>query len=296
MRVDPWLDAAHAQRMALHLTRHMAESRSQLRLHPLTTRLRGDIGDETVVDTTGAFVVWEPKRVVPTYAVPTSSIRGDLVPATARGDQPEEMPPIGGGPPVLTPAVPFAHHSTPGTPFDVRTESGVVRENAAFRPDDPELDHTVFLDFEAFDRWREEDEDSVGHPRDPFHRVDVRPSTRHVEVRLDGETLASSDRAWVLTETFLPNRYYLPREDVRTDLLGPSSLRTTCAYKGHATHFSVPTLEHGESIAWTYEEPLDDAAKTAGCIAFYNERVDLLLDGELQQRPSTPWNKAGARG
>ena len=96
----------------------------------------------------------------------------------------------------------------------------------------------VAFHFDALDEWLEEDEPVIGHPRDPFHRIDVNRSSRHVKVTLDGETLAESDRPLALFETGLPTRWYLPREDVDMDLLQPSETRTTCAYKGHASTFS----------------------------------------------------------
>ena len=277
--------------MALPLMRHMFSAFGDLRFHPLQTRLRARLGDEQVLDSTAGMVIWEPKRVVPVYAAPIDDLTATLEETAAPSDGPATTAAIGDGPPVLTPAVPFQHHSTPGTPFDVRTSGGTTAPGAAFRPDDPDLAHLVFLDFTAF-RWWEEETESVGHPRDPFHRIDVRPSSRHVEVALEGRTLASSKRARILTETSLPPRYYFLREDVATDLLEPSDHKTTCAYKGHTDHLSASYAEDGDSIAWIYEEPLDDARDVAGLVAFYNERVDVSVDGVPQDRPRTPWDRA----
>lgn len=277
--------------MALPLMQHMARARAELRYHPLQTRLRAQLGDELVLDSGGGHLIWEPRRVVPVYAAPANDLNATLEATTATDDGPAEGAPLGGGPPVLTPAVPFQHHSTPGTPYDVRTAAGATAPNAAFRPDDAELEHLVFLDFTAF-RWWEEDTESLSHPRDPFHRIDVWPSSRHVEVALEGRTLASSDRARVLTETSLPPRFYFPREDVTNDLLEPSDHKTTCAYKGHADHLTAGYAEDGDSIAWVYEEPLNDARAVIGLVAFYNERVDVSVDGVLQERPRTPWGRA----
>jgi uncharacterized protein (DUF427 family) len=102
--------------------------------------------------------------------------------------------------------------------------------------------------------------------------------------------LAHSSRPVLLFETMLPTRYYLPREDVRAELI-PSSKRTYCAYKGRASYWSVPT--DGDllaDIAWTYEDPLHDALNVRGLIAFFTERVDLVLDGARHERPITPWS------
>jgi len=153
---------------------------------------------------------------------------------------------------------------------------------------DEDLAGYVQVDWGAVDRWLEEDEEVVGHPRDPFHRIDVRESSRHVVVALDGEVVAESRRPTLLFETGLPVRYYLPREDVRLDQLeAASDKRTTCAYKGHASYFG--TDAHPD-IAWTYLEPLPDAEQIRGLIAFFNERADITVDGELQGRPTTQWS------
>jgi uncharacterized protein (DUF427 family) len=152
---------------------------------------------------------------------------------------------------------------------------------------DEDLAGYVRVDWNAVDRWLEEDEEVVGHPRDPFHRIDIRQSSRHVVVSLDGEVVAESRRPALLFETRLPVRYYLPREDVRLDLLGASDKRTTCAYKGHASYFGT---DAHPGIAWTYLEPLPDAEQIRGLIAFFNERADISVDGELQERPRTQWS------
>lgn len=277
--------------MALPMMRHIFSAFGELRFHPLQTRLRARLGEELVVDSTAGMIIWEPKRVVPVYGAPVDDLICELEPAEAPGDAPASTSAIGDGPPVLTPAVPFTHHSTAGTPFDVRTAGGATAPGAAFRPDEPELAHLVFLDFVPF-RWWEEETESVGHPRDPFHRIDVRRSSRQVEVALEGRTLASSERAMILTETSLPPRFYFPREDISQDLLEPSDHKTTCAYKGHADHLTATYADDGDSIAWVYEEPLHDAGDVAGMVAFYNERVDVAVDGVPYERPRTPWGRA----
>jgi uncharacterized protein (DUF427 family) len=109
-----------------------------------------------------------------------------------------------------------------------------------------------------------------------------------VEVKVDGETLAESSEALVLLETGLPPRFYLPREHVRLDAAEDSDRRTTCAYKGHASYWS---FGEEDDLAWTYDDPLHDAEPVKDRIAFFNERVDLELDGELQERPVTPWSR-----
>ena len=260
-----------------------------LRYEPTEKRIRGTLGGTTVVDSTSALLVWEPKRVVPTYAVPAADVAAELIPSGERIDEPAGIPAMGapqlGDRPVLDPSIPFAVHTTTGEPLTARAGGA---EAAAFRPSDPALDGYVLLEFEAFDAWYEEDEPNVAHPRDPFHRIDILHSSRHVLVELDGATLAESTRPCLLFEPPLPVRCYLPREDVRTDLLAPSETRTACAYKGHASYLSTAT---DDDVAWYYPEPLREAAEVTGRIAFFNERADVVIDGERRERPVTPWSR-----
>ena len=138
----------------------------------------------------------------------------------------------------------------------------------------------VSVRWDAVDEWLEEDEPIVGHVRDPYSRIDVRKTSRRVRVSLNGEVLAESDRAKVLYESGLRPRWYLPKEDVRMDLLKPSESRTTCAYKGHASYWSVGDEK---DIVWTYREPLHDALPVKGMLCFYDERVE--LEAERQESP-----------
>jgi uncharacterized protein (DUF427 family) len=134
--------------------------------------------------------------------------------------------------------------------------------------------------------WFEEDERLQAHARDPHKRVDVVPSSRHVRVELDGELLAESRRPVILFETTLPPRFYLPREDVVADLQ-PSDTVSVCPYKGIAEWFSTG---RARDVAWSYPDPIPENPRIAGLICFLNERVDLVVDGERQERPITPWS------
>ena len=149
------------------------------------------------------------------------------------------------------------------------------------------VDDLVRLEFAAMDEWLEEDEPIYVHPRDPYKRVDILASSRHVEVRVDGETVASSRQPRILFETSLPPRYYLPLSDVRLDRLRPSATTTSCPYKGTATYWSIG--DH-EDIVWIYRTTLPESQKVTGMACFYNEKVDLLIDGELQARPESPFS------
>ena len=156
----------------------------------------------------------------------------------------------------------------------------------------PELRDTARLDWDAMDEWLEEDEPVYTHPRDPYTRVDILASSRHVRVEIGGVTVADSRAPRMLFETGLPPRYYLPLPDVRTDLLRPSTTQTRCPYKGTAAYYSVE-LEDGrryDDLVWTYRHPLPESQRVAGLVAFYDERVDVWVDGVRQEQPSTKFS------
>jgi len=218
-------------------------------------------------------------------------VRGTLEPA---GPAPDGLPDGVSMPdlsprPVLDPSVPFLSHTADGQMVDL-TVDGTARHGAGFLLADPDLRGYVLLDFGAFDAWYEEDELNVAHPKDPFKRIDVLAGSRHVRVERDGVLLAESTRPRILFETHLPPRYYLPREDVRVELR-PSPTRTWCAYKGQASYLSpVVGEEPVADLAWTYLEPRHDAEQVRGLVAFFDERLDVEVDGRPQERPVTPWS------
>jgi uncharacterized protein (DUF427 family) len=210
-------------------------------------------------------------------------VRGELVPAgpAAAGPGDDVGVPLADVTAlrVLDPRVPCTVHSASGEMVDLRA-AGQVRSGAGFRPADPDLAGLVVLDFDAFDAWYEEDELNVGHPRDPFHRIDVLPSSRQVRLELDGQLLAVSSRPVLLFETMLPTRYYLPRADVTAGLV-PSPTRSWCAYKGQASYFSASVGGRlVPDIAWSYPDPQHDAA-----------RVRDLISGS-----TSPWTANGGPG
>jgi uncharacterized protein (DUF427 family) len=222
--------------------------------------------------------------VVPSYAVPAADVRGALEPLDeAAPDADSVTPPQLDGRPVLDPSIPFAVHTTAGDRLRIRAGESWVE---GFRPHDEQLADHVVLDFASVDEWYEEDERNYGHPRDPYHRIDIVRSSRHVRVEVDGETLAETSRPRLLFEPPLPVRYYLAPEDVRTERLAPSDTRSFCAYKGEASYLSV--AGHPD-VAWSYPAPLREAAEVTGRIAFFNEAVDLVVDGARLERPITPW-------
>jgi uncharacterized protein (DUF427 family) len=268
----------------------MTSRLGELRHEPVARRVRAELGGRTVVDSTRAVLVWEPRRVVPSYGVPVEDVHAELV-AGERGalaDDSVGLPlPEVSRRPVLDPSVPFEVHSTDGQPLELRSGGAVA---AAFRPADADLAGYVVLDFAGFDAWYDEDERIVSHPRDPFHRIDVLPSSRSVRLELGGELLAESERPRLLFETLLPTRFYLDPAEVRVPL-HPSPTRTWCAYKGEASYWSAEVGgELVPDLVWGYPEPRHDAAAVAGLVCFFDERVDVVLDGVRRERPVTPWS------
>jgi uncharacterized protein (DUF427 family) len=170
-----------------------------------------------------------------------------------------------------------------------------VAENTAWSYPEPVESCPPIAGYLAFywpmmDHWYEEDEEVFVHPRDPYHRVDILESSRHVRVSLNGEILAETERPKILFEAGLPARYYIPPEDVRQDVLLKSEKTTRCPYKGVASYWSVEVGgERVEDLVWSYQDPIPEAAKIKGLLSFFNESVDLEVDGEEQERPKTQW-------
>lgn len=171
-----------------------------------------------------------------------------------------------------------------------------LAENAAFaypneKEDRPDLRGYIGFNWKQMDKWFEEEEEIISHPRDPWHRVDTVQSSRHIRVEIDGVTVAESRRPVLLFETGLPARYYLPQEDIRMDLLRPTEHRSSCPYKGYASYWTV-TVSNKEypEFVWAYLEPFPEAGKIAGLLSFYNEKLDIYVDGVLEEKPKTVWS------
>ncbi|MDW3217229.1 MAG: DUF427 domain-containing protein [Acidimicrobiales bacterium] len=154
-----------------------------------------------------------------------------------------------------------------------------------------ELPDHVKVRWSAVERWFEEDVEVLIHPRDPYRRVDALPSSRHVVVRVDGQVVADSPRPTILFETGLPPRYYLPVDDVRIDLLRESDTTTGCPYKGYARYWDLHLGDTVyEDFVWSYDDPLPESAPVKGLLCFYNEKVDLEIDGEPIERVASKFS------
>jgi uncharacterized protein (DUF427 family) len=237
-------------------------------------RVRVMFGGETIADSKRAKLLHETGHL-PVYYFPEEDIRMDLL---ERSDH--------------TTYCPFKGDASY---WSVRVGNR-VSENAVWSYPEPIDSAPPLAGYLAFywnkmDAWYEEDEEVFVHPRDPYHRVDILDSSRHVKVRVNGEVVAETDRPKLLFETGLPTRYYIPREDVKMEMLVASDRITGCPYKGIASYWSVEAGgERVEDLIWSYQDPIPEAAKIKGLLAFFNEKVDLEVDGEEQERPQTRWS------
>lgn len=241
------------------------------RVEPAPRRVRGFVGDHLVFDTVRAHYVWD-WPFYPQYAVPAEDVTARLTPY---GDA--ETLPNG-----------TAYRHTLEVGDETRTEAALVYADDATGG----LAGWVRFAWDRLDAWFEEDEQIFVHPRNPYVRVDSLRSHRHIRVELDGVLLGESHAPVLLFETGLPTRYYLDRADVDFAHLRPSPTQTPCPYKGlTSAYWSVEVdgqvPEDHVDLAWSYDYPTGGALPVTGMVAFYNERVDITLDGVPLERPRT---------
>lgn len=249
-------------------------STADVRTEPCPRRIRVMVAGQFVADSTRAIYVFE-KGHLPVYYFPRDDVRWDLLEDT---DTTTHCPRKG----------------------DASYWSVVVgderRDDAMWAYPTPiagmeELAGYVAFYWDRVDAWFEEDDEVFKHARDPYKRIDVLQSSRHVEVFIDGVKVADSVRPRLLFETGLPTRYYLPKLDVRVDLLRPSTTTSVCPYKGTAHYWSVQLPDRlVDDIVWYYPAPIPEIPKIEGLLCFFNEKVDLVVDGVPQERPISPWS------
>jgi uncharacterized protein (DUF427 family) len=242
---------------------------------PVPQRIRALLGSETVLDSDRAALLHETGSL-PVYYVPRDDVRSDLLEPSGRVEDTERKG-----------RQAFWH---------VRLGERVVPDAVWAHPDPPEtaafLAGHVALVWSSFDEWFVEDEQAFGHPRDPYARIDVYRTSRRVRVSIDGMELADSRRTKALYESNLPTRWYFPPEDVRADLLVPSPTRSRCAYKGSASYWHVRVGDRlVEDVVWSYPAPQHDAEPVRDRFCFFNERVELELDGVIVERPTTQYSR-----
>ena len=252
----------------------VAEAAKRVRTEPNHRRVRVFVGGVAVADSIRTLYLFETGHL-PVYYFPREDVRLDLL-------------------------EPTSHHTRcpwkgEASYYDVLVGDRRV-QNAVWAypaPIDsvPEIKDYVAFYWDKADAWYEEDDEVYVHARDPYQRVDVLNSSRHVEVRVNGVLVADTRRPRLLFETGLPVRYYIPKLDVRMDLLEPTVTRSRCPYKGEAVYWSVRAGDEvSRDIVWSYPAPIPEAPKIENLLAFFNEKADITVDGVPQERPVTHWS------
>ena len=248
----------------------------RMEFRPAERRVRAFLGATAVVDSTDAMLMLEASRL-PVYYLPLEDVRTDLFLPGSRTTG--------------------STHKGEGVYWSVGVGGRVVAD-AAWRyphppPGCPDISRYVAFHWQKLDAWFEEDEEVRGHPHDPYHRIDILESSRHVRVEVGRRVVADTRLPRLLLETGLPTRFYIPRLDVRLDLLRPSDLQTTCAYKGTTSAYwtAADQDDRQREVAWCYATPTLECAKIANLVSFFNERVDITVDGVRLPRPKTPWRE-----
>ena len=253
--------------MAKQYREHRAE------LEPSPRRVRTVFNGEVVADSRRMMLLHETGRV-PVYYFPADDVRMELLqPSATAGEDPK-----GAGA--------FWHVSAGG-----RTASDAAFTFRGSPETVPGLAGYIAFVWHEMDAWFEEDDEVFVHARDPYKRIDVLNGSRQLTISLDGAVLAESSRPRLLFETGMPTRYYLPREDCRHELLEPSEKITSCPYKGDAHYYSIrigDTLH--ENLVWSYRFPTLNCARIEGLLCFFNEKTDMVEDGQPLERPGTPWS------
>ncbi|MDN5757285.1 MAG: DUF427 domain-containing protein [Tomitella sp.] len=227
-------------------------------------RVRAVFAGETVLDTTHGALLHET-GLLPQLYVPEADVRTDLLSPSAHRTH-----------------CPFKGDAT----YRSLAAGGRMSDNAVWAYEDPHDDATWLRGYRAFywsavDAWFDEDEEVTGHLRDPYHRVDVRRTRRLVRIVAGDEVIAETDHAQLLSETGLPNRYYLPIEAVSSGVLEDSGTTTVCPYKGTATYSSARVGGRTiEDAGWAYRDPFDQVRQVAGHICFAHDELIVEVDGE----------------
>ncbi|MGC0363868.1 uncharacterized protein (DUF427 family) [Rhodococcus sp. 27YEA15] len=259
------------------LTRRHPVPPGEFTYEPSERRVRGTIGEHTVVESASPVLVWEPDQAVPGYVYPRADVHTEL----------------------LTPTEAPAHgrHAGVRAWYDLELD-GVTYPALAFEYGVAGLEDYVGIDWfrrtePGVEHWYEEAEEVFRHPRDPYKRIDSLQSNRHVEVFIGGVKVADTRVPVLLFETRLPARYYIRQADVDFTHLRETTLSTTCPYKGDARYW---TYENGdlveENVVWSYPTPLASVANITDYVSFYNEIVDIVVDGEPVNRPESEFSAA----
>ena len=237
---------------------------SNLRMEPSERWVRAQVDGKWIVDSKHPFLVWEHDKY-PTYFFDKADVRMDWLTQAAQTNRRQF--------------------------WDLQVGEQRIERAAFAYTNQPHLDGLISLKWHKMDHWYEEEEEVFVHPRDPYKRIDTMPSSRHVKVVIDGVTVVETKRPSLLFETNLPTRYYIPAEDVNMAYLTASDSHTQCPYKGTASYWHVTIGDKAYSdLVWYYPDPIPECPKIKDLLCFYNEKVDLFVDGELQERPKTHWS------
>ncbi len=255
-------------------TPKVSAARPPVRVEPSQRWVRVEFNDQIVADSKEPILVWAGGHMV-TYYFPEQDVRQELLTPSRRGSDGKQY-------------------------YDVQVGERTA-EAAAWRypepwpqsadSEQPALIGYITFKWNKMDHWYEEEQEIFVHPRDPYHRVDAIPSSRHIRVEVDGVTVADTKRPVLLFETGLPIRYYIPQEDIRMDLLSASRAVTHCPYKGAASYWSIKIGDEvRRNVVWGYLDPIEEIPKIKGLLSFFNEKLDIYVDGALETRPETFWS------
>ncbi len=241
-------------------------TRPAIRVEASPRWVRGFVNAVPIIDSKRVVTVYGARRLA-TYFFPTDDVRMDLL-------------------------RPVETQSTLGEQRLTLELNGRTIDDIAWTYTDDNGEHAALRGYIAFewrkvDAWYEEDDEIFVHPRDPYHRVDVLNSSRHIKVVIGGQVVAETHQPRLLFETGLRARYYIPKVDVRMDLLEPTATITQCPYKGNATYWSARIGDQVyPDIVWSYPFPIPECARIQNLLSFYNEKTEIYVDGELEQAPT----------
>ncbi|KAJ7158613.1 hypothetical protein C8R46DRAFT_1002267 [Mycena filopes] len=241
---------------------------TEVRVEDSPKRIRVLFGGKYVVDTRKAKLVWEAGSYYPWYYFPQSEVAKEHIQ--------------------------LASEHADGDSYDLvagsKKAAGAVTVFSS--PNHEHRTGLVKIKFSVADAWFEEEEQIFIHPKDPYKRVDVLSSTRHIRVEIEGVEVANTRAPKLLFETNLHVRTYIPKTDCRLDLLVHSDLKTGCPYKAKASyyHVQVSPEKRVDNVVWWYRNPNLECAAINNLVCFYDEKVDVFVDGEKQPRPVSPWS------
>jgi len=247
---------------------NIPKSEHRIQSCPTPKRIRAIFNGEVIADSTNVLILRETRHA-PVYYFPKSDIHMERL-----------------------------RNSEHGTTCSIKgkasywhiTSNDKVIENAAWSYETPVAGAEKIAGYTAFyfnmmDHWYEDDEEIFVHPKDPFVRIDVRKSKQPIRVVIGGETVAETTQARLLYETGSVTRYYIPKEDIRMDLLESTDLNTSCPYKGTCDYWNVKIKDvEFENVVWSYPHPHPEASGIENLLCFYNEKVDEIL---VEDKPAS---------